>query len=96
MSAGKKGIKLFKVMPIDHIGKQEANKDMKQFDVHFNLFFSDMLTGIEAENRIEAIEKAKEILNVVLDEKIQYLISLGDGEGFETQFTDVLEVGKDI
>ena len=55
-----------------------------------------MLTGIEAETRAEAIEKAKEILNVVLDEKIQYLISLGDGEGFETQFTDVLEVGKDI
>jgi hypothetical protein len=69
---------------------------MKEYDVHFNLFFSDMVSGIEAETKEQAIEKAKEILNVILDEKIQYLISLGDGEGFETQFTDVLEVGKEI
>jgi hypothetical protein len=69
---------------------------MKEFDVHFNIHFSDMISGIEAETKKEAIDKAKEILNVALDRIIEDLISLGDGDGFETEFTDILEVGKDI
>jgi hypothetical protein len=69
---------------------------MKEYDVHFTISFSDMLSGIEADTREEAIEKAKEILNDVLDSKIEYLLSLGNGDGFETDFTDVLEIGKDI
>ena len=69
---------------------------MKEYDVHFTIAFSDMLSGIEADTREEAIEKAKEILNEVLDSKIEYLLSLGNGDGFETDFTDILEIGKDI
>lgn len=69
---------------------------MKEFDVHFNLFFSDCLCSIMANTKEEAIENAKNILKDALLHRIDYLIGLGDGDGFELQFTDILEVGKDI
>jgi len=69
---------------------------MKSFDVHFNVYFSDMLPGIEAETKEEAIGKAKEMLDQVLQGRIDYLISCGDQDGFELQFTDTLEIGKEI
>jgi hypothetical protein len=55
-----------------------------------------MLPGIEAETKEEAIGKAKEMLDQVLQGRIDYLISCGDQDGFELQFTDTLEIGKEI
>ena len=70
---------------------------MKEFDVHFNVSFSDMLTGIEANSAEEAKDKALEMLAYELADMVtNQLESDFDSILENVMTTDVLEVGKDI
>lgn len=68
----------------------------KEFDVHFNIVFSDMICGIEATSKSEAKEKAIEILRSQVESRITYLLENDFDLEENTMITDVLEVGKDI
>lgn len=69
---------------------------MKEFDVHFNVTLSDMLSGIEANSKAEAKEKAIEILKYQLADRIIYLLENDFDFEENVMPTDILEVGVDI
>lgn len=69
---------------------------MREFDVHFNITFSDMLSGIEAGSKAEAKEKAIEILKYQLADRIIYLLENDFDFEENVMPTDILEVGVDI
>jgi len=70
---------------------------MKEFDVHYILSFSDFFGSIEANSKYEAKEIARQYLTesshrVLIERLCEYLAN----DDFEFEFTDILEVGKDI
>ncbi len=64
---------------------------MKEFDVHFKISFHDMLTGIEAETKLEAADKASEMLPYSLADRIIYILKHYEND-YNIEVTEVLEV----
>ena len=64
---------------------------MKEYDVHFEINFSDCLHGIEANSKAEAIAKADAILKRVIGNRVIALLETRD---YESCITDVLTLNE--